>query len=41
MWFPRLPKLKDISERELAEMIADWMNTKSVQNTIMSFAKML
>jgi len=27
----RLPKQIDIAERELPELIADWMNTKSVQ----------
>ena len=37
MQFIRLPKLIDIAERELPELVADWMNMKSVQNINISF----
>jgi hypothetical protein len=32
MQFIRLPKLIDIAERELPELVADLMSMKSVQN---------
>jgi len=41
MQFIRLPKLINIAERELPELVADWMNTKSVQNINMSFSRKL
>jgi hypothetical protein len=28
----RLPKARNIAERVLPELVADWMNTKTVQN---------
>jgi len=37
----RLPKLVDIAERELPELVLDWMNTKSVQNINIRFVQML
>jgi len=37
MQFIRLPKAIDIAERELPELVADWMNMKSVQNINISF----
>jgi len=36
MQFIRLPKVIDIAERLLPELVADWMNTKSVQNFYIS-----
>jgi len=41
MQFIRLPKLIDITARELAELVADWMNMKSVENIIISFIQKL
>jgi len=41
MHFIRLPKLIDIAERKLPELVADWMNTKSVQNINISFVQKL
>jgi hypothetical protein len=41
MQFIRLPKLIDIAERELPELVADWMNMKSVQNMNISFIQKL
>jgi len=32
MQFIRLPKAMDIAERVLPELVADWMNTKSVHS---------
>ena len=32
MKFFRLPKVIDIAERELPELVADWVDTKSVQS---------
>jgi hypothetical protein len=32
MQFIRLPKAIDIAERELPELVADWVDTKSVQS---------
>jgi len=37
MQFIRLPKAIDIAERVLPELVADWMNTKSVKNIDISF----
>jgi hypothetical protein len=37
----RLPKLIDIAERELPELVADWMNMKTVQNISNSFGQKL
>jgi len=34
MQFIRLPKAIDIAERELPELVADWMDTESVQSII-------
>jgi len=39
MQFIRLPKLLDIAERELPELVADWMNMKSVQNINIYFVQ--
>jgi len=39
MQFIRLPKAIDIAERVMPEMVADWMNTKSVQNMDISFVQ--
>jgi hypothetical protein len=41
MQFIRLPKLIDIAERELPELVADWINMKSVQNINIGFAQKL
>ena len=41
MQFIRLPKAIDIAERVLPELVADWMNTKSVQNIDSSFVQKL
>jgi len=41
MQFNRLPKAMDITERVLPELVADWMNTKSVQNIDISFLRKL
>jgi len=41
MQFIRLPKRIDIADRELAELVADWMNTKSVQNINVHFIQKL
>jgi len=41
MQFIRLPKAIDIPERVLPELVADCMNTKSVQNIDISFVKKL
>jgi hypothetical protein len=41
MEFIRLPKLIDITERELPELVADCMNMKSVQNMNISFVQKL
>jgi len=41
MQFIRLPKAIDIAERVLPQLIADWTNTKSVQNIDMSFVQKL
>jgi hypothetical protein len=41
MHFSRLPKAIDITERVLPELVADWINTKSEQNTNISFVQML
>jgi hypothetical protein len=32
MQFIRLPKVIDIADRVLSELVADWVNTKSVQS---------
>ena len=37
----RLPKPIDIAERVLPELVADWMNTKIVQNIDISFVQKL
>jgi len=39
MQFIRLPKAIDIAGRVLPELVADWMNTKSVQNSAISFVQ--
>jgi hypothetical protein len=39
MQFIRLPRAIDIAERVLQELVADWMNTKSVQNIDFSFVQ--
>jgi hypothetical protein len=36
-----LPQLIDIAERELPELVADWLNWKSVQNINISFVQKL
>jgi len=41
MQFIRLPKAIDIAERVLPERVADWMNTKSVQNIDISLVQKL
>jgi len=41
MQFIRLPKAIDIAERVLPELVADWINTKSVQNIDISFVQRL
>jgi len=41
MQFIRLPKLIEIAERELPELVADWMNMKSVQNINIRFVQKL
>jgi len=41
MQFIRLPKAIDIAERVLPELVADWMNTKSVQNINISLVQKL
>jgi len=41
MQFIRLPKAMDIAERVLPELVADWMNTKSVQKIDISFVQKL
>jgi len=41
MQFIRLLKAIDIAERVLPEQVADWMNTKSVQNIDISFVQKL
>jgi hypothetical protein len=41
MQFIRLPKAIGIAERALPELVADWMNTKSVQNIEISFIQKL
>jgi len=41
MQFIRLPKAIDIAERVLPELVADWMNTKSMQNINDSFVQKL
>jgi hypothetical protein len=41
MQFIRLPKAIDIAERKLPQQIAEWMNTKSVQNFINGFIQQL
>jgi hypothetical protein len=41
MQFIRLPKAIDIAERVLPELVADWINTKSVQNVNISFVQKL
>jgi hypothetical protein len=41
MQFIRLPKLIDIAERELPELVANWMNMKSVENINISFVQKL
>jgi len=41
MQFIRLPKPIYIAERELPELVADWMNTKSVQGTNIIFVQKL
>jgi hypothetical protein len=41
MPFIRLPKLIDIAERESPELVADWMNMKSVQNINISYVQKL
>jgi hypothetical protein len=41
MQFIRLPKPIDIAERELPELVADWMNMKSVQNINIRFVQKL
>jgi len=37
----RLPKAIDIAERVLPELVADWMNAKSVQNIDIPFVQKL
>jgi len=37
----RLPEVINIAERVLPELVADWMNTKSVQNIDISFVQKL
>jgi len=39
MQFIRLPKVIDIAERVLPELVADWMDTKSVRNIDISFVQ--
>jgi len=39
MQFIRLPKLLKTAERELPELVANWMNTKSVQSINTSFVQ--
>jgi len=41
MQFIRLPKVIHIAERVLPELVADWMNFKSVQNINISFIQNL
>jgi len=41
MEFIRLPKTIDSGERELPELVGDWMNTKSVQNIHIGFLQKL
>jgi hypothetical protein len=41
MQFIRLPKLVDIAERELAELVVNWMHMKSVQNINIGFVQKL
>jgi hypothetical protein len=41
MQYSRLQKGIDIAERVLPELVADWMNTKSVQNIDISFVHKL
>jgi hypothetical protein len=41
MQFIRLAKVIDIAERVLPELVADWMNTKSVQIIDISFVQNL
>jgi hypothetical protein len=41
MQFIRLPKLIDIAERELPELVADWVNMKSAQNINTNFVQNL
>jgi len=41
MQFIRLPKLIDIAETKLPELVVDWINTKSVQNINISFVQQL
>ena len=41
MQFIRLPKEIDIAERVLPELVADWMNIKSVQNIDIRFIQRL
>jgi hypothetical protein len=41
MEFIRLPKPIDIAERAVPELVADWMNTKSVPNIDICFVKKL
>jgi len=41
MQFIRLPELINIAEKELPELVEDWMNTKSVQNINISFVQMV
>ena len=41
MQFIRLPNAINIAERVLQQPVADWMNTKSVQNIDISFVQKL
>jgi len=41
MQFIRLPKAIDIAERELPELVTDWMNTKSPQSIDIGFVQKL
>ena len=41
MQFIRLPKAINIAERVLPELVADWLNTMSVQNIDISFVQKL
>jgi hypothetical protein len=41
MQFIGLPKLINIAERVLPELVADWMNAKSAQNINISLVQMV